>query len=270
MTATWDPEQYLRYGDERGRPFADLLARVGHPRPKRVVDLGCGPGTTTAQLLDRWPEATILGVDNSEEMISHARALEVAGRLEFQLGDLRQWEPAGPVDVLLCCATFQWVPDHVELFPRLIGSLSPAGVFAFQVPANFDQPSHILLHELARSDRWSDLLGHLVRPEPVLEPAGYLAALMDAGATADVWSTTYLHVLHGADAVLEWVRGTALRPYLTALEGAGGSAPDDFLRAYSAVLRAAYPQDRHGRTLFPFRRIFSVAAPSREEAGGGN
>jgi len=270
VTATWDPEQYLRYGDERGRPFADLLARVGHPGPKRVVDLGCGPGTTTAQLLERWPEATVVGVDNSEEMIAHARAVEVAGRLEFQLGDLREWEPAGPVDVLLCCATFQWVPDHVELFPRLIGSLSPTGVFAFQVPANFDQPSHTLLHELARSERWSDLLGHLVRPEPVLEPAAYLAALMDAGAAADVWSTTYLHVLHGPDAVLEWVRGTALRPYLTALEAAGGSAPDDFLRAYSAALRAAYPQDRHGRTLFPFRRIFAVAAPLREEAAGGN
>lgn len=267
MSATWDPEQYLRYGDERGRPFTDLLARVGHPHPKRVVDLGCGPGTTTAQLLERWPEAEILGVDNSQEMISHARAVEVPGRLEFEVGDLRGWEPAGPVDVLLCCATLQWVPDHPELFGRLVGSLSPEGVFAFQVPANFDQPSHTLLHELARSERWAELLAHLVRPDPVLEPAGYLAALMEAGAAADVWSTTYLHVLHGPDAVLEWVRGTALRPYLDALDAAGGSATDEFLRAYSASLRAAYPQDGHGRTLFPFRRIFAVAAPLRQDPG---
>ena len=268
MATTWDPEQYLRYGDERGRPFSDLLARVGHPHPKRVVDLGCGPGTTTEQLLARWPDAHILGVDNSEEMISHARALEVPGRLDFQLGDLRDWEPSGPVDVLLCCATLQWVPDHVELFPRLIGALSPTGVFAFQVPANFDQPSHTLLHELAASQRWSALLGGLVRPDPVLEPAGYLAALMDAGAAADVWSTTYLHVLHGPDAVLEWVRGTALRPYLSALDAAGGGATEEFLAAYSASLRAAYPQDGHGRTTFPFRRIFAVAAPLREETAG--
>lgn len=265
MATKWDPEQYLRYGDERGRPFTDLLARIGHPNPKRVVDLGCGPGTTTAQLLDRWPEAHVLGVDNSEEMISHARAVEVPGRLEFELGDLREWEPAGPVDVLLCCATFQWVPDHVELFPKLIKSLSPKGVFAFQVPANFDQPSHTLLHELALSERWSELLGHLVRPDPVLEPAGYLWSLMEAGAAADVWSTTYLHVLHGPDAVLDWVRGTALRPYLSALESAGDDPAREFLSSYGAALRAAYPQDSDQRIVFPFRRIFAVAAPLRED-----
>lgn len=268
MATRWDPDQYLRYGDERGRPFSDLIARVGHPHPKRVVDLGCGPGTTTAQLLDRWPDAHILGVDSSEDMISHAQAVQVAGHLDFELGDLRDWEPSGPVDVLLCCATFQWVPGHVELFPRLIRSLSPAGVFAFQVPANFDQPSHTLLYELAASQRWSDLLGQLMRPQPVLEPAGYLAALMDSGAAADVWSTTYLHVLHGADAVLEWVRGTALRPFLSALDAAGEGAADEFLAAYSASLRAAYPQDPHGRTIFPFRRIFAVAAPLRQETAG--
>lgn len=265
MATRWDPDQYLRYGDERGRPFTDLLERVGHPHPKQVVDLGCGPGTTTGQLLSRWPEAHVLGIDNSEEMISHARDLQVPGRLDFQLGDLRDWEPTGPVDVLMCCATLQWVPDHVELFPRLVGALSPSGVFAFQVPANFDQPSHTLLHELARSERWSDLLGDLVRPHPVLEPSGYLSALMEAGAEADVWSTTYLHVLHGPDAVLEWVRGTALRPYLGALATAGPDATDEFLAAYSASLRAAYPQDGYGRTIFPFRRIFGVAAPVHEE-----
>jgi trans-aconitate 2-methyltransferase len=265
VATKWDPEQYLRYGDERGRPFTDLLARIGHPHPKRVVDLGCGPGTTTAQLLERWPEAQILGVDSSAEMISHARAVEVPGRLEFQMGDLREWEPAGPVDVLLCCATFQWVPDHAALFPRLIGSLSPTGVFAFQVPANFDEPSHTLLYDLARSERWSEMLGHLARPEPVLEPEAYLSSLMDAGAAADVWSTTYLHVLHGHDAVLEWVRGTALRPYLAELDAAGGGATEEFVSAYSAALRAAYPRDADGRTIFPFRRIFAVAAPIGEE-----
>lgn len=265
MATRWDPEQYLRYEDERGRPFAELVARIGHPSPKRVVDLGCGPGTTTAQLLDRWPEAHIVGVDNSAEMISHSKAVEIPGRLEFQFGDLREWEPAGPVDVLLCCATLQWVPDHADLFPRFIGSLSPTGVFAFQVPANFDQPSHVLLRELATSPRWCEVLGHLVRPHPVLSPSGYLETLMASGAAADVWTTTYLHVLHGPDAVLEWVRGTALRPYLSALEEQGDGATEEFLAAYSASLRAAYPQDGHGRTIFPFRRIFGVAAPLREE-----
>ena len=261
MATRWDPEQYLRFGDERGRPFDDLLARVVHPDPQRVVDLGCGPGTTTAQLARRWPRAEIIGVDNSAEMIAHAENLASPPALDFRLGDLTEWRPDAEVDVLLCCATLQWVPGHVALFAGFIDALSPSGVFAFQVPANFDQPSHTLLYELATSHRWSGLLCHLVREDPVLEAPGYLAALLAAGAAADVWSTTYLHVLHGPDAVLEWVRGTALRPYLSALDDAGVGACDEFIAAYASALRAEYRQDGQGRTIFPFRRIFAVATP---------
>jgi trans-aconitate 2-methyltransferase len=267
VTACWDPQQYLRYGEERERPFGELLARVSHADPRSVVDLGCGPGTTTVRLIERWPRARVLGIDSSAEMIAHAGEVAIPGQLEFRQADLRQWEPEAPVDVLLCTATFQWIDDHAQLFPRLIGWLAPGGVFAFQVPGNFGYPSHVLLYELAKSDRWADTIGHLVRPAPVLEPSGYLSALLAAGAQADVWETTYFHILHGPDAVLEWVRGTALRPFLTALEAADQPDQpgqpgdlDEFLRSYSAVLRAAYPRDPDGRTIFPFRRIFAVAA----------
>jgi trans-aconitate 2-methyltransferase len=256
VTVPWDPDQYLRYENERERPFGELLARVVHPGAHQIVDLGCGPGTTTARLLERWPDAHILGIDGSTEMIARAQALAVPGRLEFRAGDLREWSPDRPVDVLLTSATLQWVPDHEFLFPRFIESLAPGGVFAFQVPGNFAEPSHTLLYELARSDRWEAQLGQLVRPKPVLEPSGYLSALLATGAQADVWETTYLQVLHGPDAVLEWVRGTALRPFLAALDGPDSDA---FLRAYGALLRAAYPLDAQGRTVFPFRRIFAVA-----------
>jgi trans-aconitate 2-methyltransferase len=261
MAACWDPQQYLRYENERERPFAELLARVVHPRPLEVVDLGCGPGTTTARLLERWPDAHIVGVDNSSEMIAHAAPLAVPGRLEFRAGDLRQWAPDRPVDVLLTSATLQWVPGHEALFPHFVESLAPGGVFAFQVPGNFDEPSHTLLYELAGSDRWGARLGHLVRPSPVMGPPDYLSALLATSAQSDVWETTYFHILHGADAVLEWVRGSALRPFLAALDLP--DMPDDdaaeFLSAYAAVLRLAYPRDTDGRTIFPFRRIFGVA-----------
>jgi trans-aconitate 2-methyltransferase len=260
VTTCWDPQQYLRYGEERERPFAELLARVHHPDPRSIVDLGCGPGTTTVRLIERWPRARVIGVDSSAEMIAHAADVAIPGQLEFQQGDLRDWKPEQPVDVLLCAATFQWVEGHAGLFPELVGSLAPGGVFAFQVPGNFGQPSHVLLYELARSDRWADALGHLVRPDPVLEPSGYLSALMATGAESDVWETTYFHILRGPDAVLEWVRGTALRPFVSALESAEGEGvADEFLGAYAAVLRAAYPRDPDGRTIFPFRRIFAVA-----------
>jgi trans-aconitate 2-methyltransferase len=261
VTACWDPQQYLHYGNERERPFAELLARIAHPDPKEIVDLGCGPGTTTVHLLERWPDAHVIGIDSSSDMIAHAARVTAPGRLEFRQGDLREWEPDGPVDVLLTAATLQWVPDHASLFPRFVGSLAPGGVFAFQVPGNFSEPSHTLLYELAQSDRWGARLRHLVRSSPVLDPAEYLSALLATGAQADVWETTYFHILHGQDAVLEWVRGSALRPFLTALDGPDlpeGDA-DEFLSAYAAVLRAAYPRDAEGRTIFPFRRIFGVA-----------
>jgi trans-aconitate 2-methyltransferase len=267
VTVSWDPGQYLHYEDERERPFAELLARVDHPDPHEIVDLGCGPGTTTSRMLQRWPHAHIVGIDSSAEMIAHAERLTVPGRLEFRQGDLRDWVPDGAVDVIITNATLQWVPDHEALLPRFLSSLAPGGSLAFQVPGNFTEPSHILLYELARSDRWEARLAHLVRPAPVLEPAGYLSILLAAGARADVWETTYFHILAGPDAVLDWVRGTALRPFLSALEDADeGDASDEaddgaeaFVRAYGAALRAAYPLDAEGHTIFPFRRIFGVA-----------
>lgn len=260
---SWDPEQYLRYGDERGRPWVELVSRVFHPSPRKIVDLGCGPGTTTAMLLDRWPEAHVLGLDSSQEMIERARSVEVPGRLEFRLGNLAdlEWTDEGPYDVVFCAATFQWVPDHAALFPAIAAALNEGGVFAFQVPSNFEEPSHTLLYELARSDRWFPFLADQVRPEPVLTPEGYLESLLATGADADVWSTTYLHVLRGPDPVLEWVRGTALRPFLSALETRGDrDAVAEFEASYGAALRAAYPTDVYGRTVFPFRRTFAVAS----------
>jgi trans-aconitate 2-methyltransferase len=265
VTAQWDPQQYLRFGDERERPFAELLARIPNPAPRIVVDLGCGPGSTTASVLERWPDAHVLGVDNSAEMIDAARPRTRPGRLEFLQCDLREWQPDGPVDVLLATASLQWIPDHLALFARFVGWLAPGGSFAFQVPGNFAEPSHTLLYELARSDRWESRLGELVRPSPVYQPSEYLAALLATEADPDVWETTYFHLLVGPDAVLDWVRGSALRPFLAALPG--GDA-EEFLRAYAAVLRAAYPKDAAGRVVFPFRRIFGVATlpvpPDRE------
>jgi trans-aconitate 2-methyltransferase len=259
MSNAWDPNQYLRFADERARPFDDLVARIGHPSPSLVVDLGCGPGNMTAQLAERWPEARIVGVDNSPEMIDEASSLGRPGALEFLLGDLRSFDAGSPVDVLVSAATLQWVPGHVDLFRRFVGSLAPGGFFAFQVPGNFDQPSHVLMRELASSEHRRDRLGDVFAAGPgSLEPAVYLRALLDAGAAAvDVWETTYLHLLNGQDAVLEWVKGTGLRPVLNALTDEEEKA--EFLASYGAALRAAYPRDEKDRTIFPFRRIFAIA-----------
>ena len=253
---TWDPAQYLRFSDQRERPFDELVARIPAVDPGLVVDLGCGPGTTTVRLTGRWPAAEIVGVDSSPAMIERAAILALPGRLRFELGDLRTWSPPGPVDVIVCNAVLQWVPGHADLLSRLVESLTPGGALAFAVPANFETPIHTELRRLVASGRGTVPTDGVLRGDAVLSAAAYLERLLALGVEADVWETTYLHLLTGPDAVLQWARGTALRPVLSALP------PEErarFEADYGAALRVAYPPDAEGRTVLPFRRIFAVA-----------
>lgn len=252
--AAWDVATYTRFSDERVRPFLDLLARVRTPSPTTVVDLGCGAGTMTAALADRWPGARVTGIDSSAEMLAAARRLP--GRLEFVRGDVRDWQPVGPVDVVISNAVLHWVPDHPDLLGRWAGRLAPGGALAVQVPGNFRAPTHVLLDALCRSSRWADrLAGAGPRPDTVLEPAGYAELLTTAGLDPDVWETTYLHRLSGADPVLAWVRSTVLRPVLARLDDDDAAA---LTAEYAAELRTAYPPRSDGSTLLPFRRVFAV------------
>jgi trans-aconitate 2-methyltransferase len=256
----WDPGAYQRFAGERGRPFFDLLARVRASDPGYVADLGCGPGNLTAALADRWPGADVVGVDNSPEMIGAAR-VEAGQRpgLSFVLGDLREWRPARPVDVLVSNAVLQWVPGHLDLVRSWPGMLSPGGWFAIQLPGNFHQPSHAILVDLVRSARWRPLLAGVRLNRQAPDPAEYLGLIAPAGCEVDAWETTYLHVLQGDDPVTEWYRGTGLRPVLAALDP--GQA-EEFVAEYGERARAAYPRTPYGIVL-PFRRVFVVARRTR-------
>ncbi len=248
----WDPDQYSRYADERGRPFFDLITRIGAAAPRRVVDLGCGPGKLTVTLAERWPDAVIDGIDSSAPMIDAAPA---TARVHFTVGDIRSWTPSADVDVVISNAALQWVPDHEQLLVEWAEALPRGAWLAWQVPGNFDAPSHTLMRTLAQSPRWAAQLGDVLRHrDAVLAPIDYAHLLLQAGWQADVWETTYLHVLPGADPVLEWLRGTGLRPITNAL-----SADDnvEFEASLAALLREAYPTTPNG-TLFGFRRIFAV------------
>jgi trans-aconitate 2-methyltransferase len=252
----WDPELYQRFGDERSRPFFDLVGRVAAESPEVVADLGCGPGTLTATLARRWPGAEVRGIDSSAEMIEAAQALPSGGcRLSFALGDVRDWEPEGRVDVIVSNAVLQWIPDHLVVLARWAGFLPPGGWLAFQVPGNFDQPSHQALRELAGSGRWRPVLTGVQFNRQAADPAEYVDLLARAGFEVDAWETTYLHVLHGDDAVLDWYRGTGLRPVIAALPPEQTS---EFLADYRARMSEAYPAAPYG-TLFPFRRVFVAA-----------
>jgi trans-aconitate 2-methyltransferase len=252
VTHAWDPDAYLAFADDRSRPFFDLLARVAAPQPASVLDLGCGPGNLTATLAQRWPTAHVHGVDSSAEMVQQARARET-GRLTFEVADLRDFRPARPVDVLVSNATLQWVPGHLDLLAELTAWLGPDSWVALQVPGNFEAPSHRLLHDLAADPRFAEHTAGVVHPASH-DPEVYLARLRELGLQADVWETTYLHVLEGPDPVLRWVSATGARPVLQALPD---GLRQEFEREYAAALRTAYPEQSFG-TVLPFRRVFAV------------
>ena len=249
----WDPSTYLQFADERARPFVDLVGQVRADKPAQVVDLGCGPGQLTASLADRWPGATVLGLDSSPEMVERASAYTSAG-VSFAVQDLRDWRPAELVDVILSNATLQWVPDHRDLLPRLVAALAPGGWLAFQVPGNFAEPSHVLLNRLAEDPRFAEFTADRERPA-AFDAATYADDLHRLGCVVNAWETTYLHVLTGPDPVFHWISGTGARPVLQALPV---EPREVFVAEYKAALAQAYPPRPYG-TLLPFRRVFVVA-----------
>jgi trans-aconitate 2-methyltransferase len=277
----WDAGQYLRFGGERARPFFDLVAQVGATDPRYVADLGCGPGNLTVALARRWPGAAVAGVDSSPEMIATAQANtgqantgqantgqpntgqpntgqpntgQAVPNLSFALGDVWDWRPEQPLDVLVSNAVLQWVPGHDELLIRWADLLAPGGWLAFQLPGNFDQPSHEIVKEMALSPRWRALLAGVQLNRQAGDPADYVALLARPGFAVDAWETTYLHILPGENPVREWTKGSTLRPVLAALDAEQGDA---FVREYGERLSEAYHPQSFG-TIFPFRRVFAV------------
>lgn len=271
---TWDPRQYLRHSTHRTRPFLDLLTRIGElpgGGAPRIADIGCGPGNVTALLADRWPGARITGFDSSREMLAaaqrYAGPTPGGGALDFRLADAARWTPEEPYDLIVSNAALQWVPGHADRFPAWLDRITPGGTLAFQVPGNFAAPSHALLADLCDTPKWRPRLdGHGRRYVHILSPADYLERLTVLGCeTVDVWESTYVQLLDGEDPVLEWTKGTALRPVLTALDG-DQRAVKEFVGQYRDLLRKAYPTGPHG-TVFPFRRIFVIArTPVRRAA----
>jgi len=257
----WQPEQYLQYAGERLRPAVDLLARIPLASPRMIVDLGCGAGNVTKLLGERWPDARIVGVDSSSEMLDQARAaLAHDPRYEFVAADLADWRPTAPVDLLYSNAALHWLPDHAGVFSRVAAMVAKDGVLAVQMPDNFRAPSHTLIADIARSGRWRNKLGPVVREPPVAAAAEYLSWLSPLMTRVDIWSTEYLQVLpprnDGEHPVAAWTKGTWLVPILAALED---DERAEVLREYMARLALAYPPRGDGSTLFPFRRLFIVA-----------
>lgn len=250
----WNPDVYLTFADHRGRPFFDLTSRIGADSPRRVVDLGCGPGNLTATLADRWPGSVIEALDSSQEMVESARERGV----DAQVGDVRSWQPKPDTDVVVSNATLQWVPEHRELLGRWAKELSPDSWIAVQMPGSFNSPSHEAIRTVARRAPFANQLRDMPFPESdrVSPAAEYASLLTAAGCRVDAWETTYIQDLSGENPVLEWMSGTALRPVIDRLSP---EAWQQFRQQLIPILDETYPRRSDGGTFYPFRRIFVVA-----------
>jgi trans-aconitate 2-methyltransferase len=253
----WNSAQYLRFAAERTQPAIDLAARIALEIPRRIIDLGCGPGNSTAVLAQRWRAADITGLDSSGAMLDAAAKTNPS--ITWQVGDIAAWATPDDrhYDVVFSNAALQWVPDHGTLIPRLFAQVAHGGALAFQIPTNLDAPSHRIMRELGATPHWRDTFRSPVREWHFEKPAFYYDLLAESSARIDLWSTEYIHVLAGPDALVDWYRGTGLRPWLEALPDEIAQAR--FLAEYQERIAEAYPRQRDGRVLFPFQRLFVIA-----------
>jgi trans-aconitate 2-methyltransferase len=252
----WSAKQYVAFEDERTRPVRDLLNAVPDAQAHTVVDLGCGPGNSTEVLAARFPGSAVKGVDSSDDMIEAARRR--LPQLSFERAAIETWAEPGPFGAILANAVLQWVPDHSTLLPNLVGRLARGGSLAIQMPDNLDEPAHRLMRKVATEGPWSEKLSSAAAARTLLERADWYYRLLKPHSTrVDVWRTTYHHPLSGGvDAVVEWFKGSGLRPFLTALDADEQAA---YLVRYRECLADAYPTLPDGTVLLPFPRLFIVA-----------
>ena len=253
---SWDPDIYERFKAERDRPALDLLLRIpGDANPAEIWDLGCGAGEHAALLAARHPGALVHGLDSSGAMLERARTRKAA--VEWVQADFEDFAPLVAPDLIFSNAALHWAKDHAGLFPRLVSALAPDGVFACQMPVSHGAAWHVLLRETAADGPWAARLGGVSGVQPVAAPEQYYDWLSPLCSEVDIWSTNYLHVLDGDDPIVDWMRGSGLRPYLDAL--IDEAEREAFLSAYRARLAEMSPPRPDGTTLFPFPRLFILA-----------
>jgi trans-aconitate 2-methyltransferase len=249
----WNTSLYLRFERERTQPSRDLLARITIDQPEEIVDLGCGPGNSTAILRERWPSAKIIGLDNSPAMLKQAKKTDQ--KTEWRCQDISSWRSSSGVDLIFANASLHWLPDHEKLLNSLIQQLQPEGTLAFQVPAIYDQPATGAIQEISSLAAWKIYAPQVL---PIVDrPPVYYGYLTGKAESIDLWETIYYHQLPNHTAILDWYRSAGLRPYLDALPN--NATREEFQKQLLERFRILFPQQANGDVLLPFRRLFVVA-----------
>lgn len=251
-TTDWSPATYLKFEDERTRPARDLLAQVGDVEGA-IIDMGCGPGNSTELLVERFPDRSVIGLDSSATMLAEAR-LRLPG-VVFAVADATTWLPPSDTGLVFANAIYQWVPEHLETLPRVLAGLKPGATLAVQMPDNLAEPTHRLMSSVAADAHWADRLASAAR-EKLSAVSAYYDALAPFASRLEIWHTVYNHVMPDAAAIVEWVRGTGLRPFLLPLSP---NEQAEFLARYLAEIERAYPPLHDSKRLLRFPRLFIVA-----------
>jgi trans-aconitate 2-methyltransferase len=252
---SWDPGEYMRFGDERTRPSIDLVSRIAAENPASVIDLGCGPGNSTRVLQQRWPCARVTGLDSSAQMIGTAGEEHPDG--DWILSPIEDWSPAQAFDVVFSNAALQWLPGHGPLVERLFGHVLPGGALAFQIPSADYALVRTLIHDIALDGPWAPRMAGPLGALTMESPSFYYDHLAPAARALDIWETEYIHVMDSPSAIVGWIASTGLRPFLDVLESEGES--DEFVARLQERVRQSYPTRTDGRVLFPFKRTFVIA-----------
>lgn len=252
----WKPELYLKFKKQRTQPAIDLVSRIDLTAPKRIIDIGCGPGNSTLTLKNRWPNAEITGIDNSPSMIEQAKKTD--GDINWICADASDdLDGLGKFDIVFSNAAIQWMPRHEELLPRLFSLLDVGGVFAVQVPVTTQMPVHVSLQSIVQSERWSNKFSGENSHSTFSAPY-YYDILSKLSRDIDLWETHYYHVMENHQSIVQWYSSTGLKPYLDRLESA--SDQTNFLIEFENALKFAYPKQVDGFVLFPFTRIFFIVS----------
>ncbi|MDC0994057.1 methyltransferase domain-containing protein [bacterium] len=250
----WNPNLYMKYGNERTQPSIDLVARIASSSPQEIIDLGCGPGNSTSILKNRWPNAMVAGLDSSEGMIKQAR--KDYPNQEWIVGDISDWVADKEYDLIFSNAALQWIPEHQIVFPKLVGFLKDSGVLAVQVPFHYDSPLHKSIVEVSEDERWTGRMNQ-ARSALTYKPASfYYDVLSSISSSLAIWMTEYYHVMESPEAVLDWISGTGLRPFIAALET---EEANDFKKVLLGKYIDAYARQKDDKVIFPFKRQFIVA-----------
>lgn len=251
----WDPNLYLKFSDQRARPASDLIAQIKLDDLRRIIDLGCGTGNSTEQLHARWPSTELTGLDSSENMILQARQNHPDWK--WIQSTIENWNPAGTYNLVFSNAALHWVPNHGEIFARLLNAVTPGGVLAVQMPNNFQAPAHLAMKKAATDPRWASALRRAAENIFIQPAAFYYNALRKEANILNIWETEYLQIMDGPRAVLDWMRSTAMRPYLSRL--ANDAQRSEFEQLCLAEYEELFPADDQGKSLFPYKRMFIVA-----------